>query len=979
MQSTKHNNIKTLTKVVVLSLPLLLLFVNFKASGTKIVDENKLCHLIATHPIIINDFEYAFHPAIFGYRTINNQKIINNDPNSFFSFYHPYILDSKRLHYLQQKWLEETKADFSKFQYREFLCLLVKTVAKYGETSTIDTTYHILERHLENQETTEYEFTAFIHYLLSEISCAQKEYKKMFQHIEISESIAERLNVECLKNQININYSIACIRNGFVNFALHHINKIISEQPAQIDSLLLSKYYIIKSEANDSLHQYNHAISDINKAIELLPKKHNAVLANYLLRKAHLFQRNGAYNESEIYIKQFFLTIDSSHLKHETIEANRLFLEYLRNKQDFKRFHSLLIEQKSLQYRYYKSIDELNKKLLSHKINVKDKNREKELLQFEKNHKVDVLSKHKWLLIITLGAIAICILFLLSFRKKYLNKTKFNKETEKQNKIIEAQNQELDKQKQEIEYQTLQIQNHFKKLEQANNNLLKMSKIIEQTENGIMLISASGKIEWINKGFERMHGFSLEELKKVKGDNIFDASHNLEIKRDISYCIANKQSVVYISKNITKLGKQKWIQTTLSPIINESGELKQLIAIDTDYTPLKIAENEIVVAQKSEEANKTKNELLASISNEVLTPLDYIIEKSKELNLYFADHDKESKSYIETVLSNSFSLQNLINDIIDFSKIQTNKFSIKYTLTNIKEFIDSIIKPYIPTIQQKKLHLIKEFNESLAIEYCIDLKWVRQIINNVFNNAVKFTEKGFVKIIVNQSIPFDNKQEYLQIQIEDSGIGMNESDKSEIFNAFCQVNPDSDRKFGGTGLGLTITKHLLDALGGLIEIESKPLKGTIVIIYLPIKSNESNEQEIQIESAKTEQAYYESLDAPYIEFNFQLIIQQFKELDIEKRIAFYKEEFFSMQEAFEKAQKSKSINDLKNFATKLKFISHTYNLYAINDYQEVLSEAVLYFNIKNINYLIKGFENITLFIESQIENQLNNNTNPSSN
>jgi len=289
--------------------------------------------------------------------------------------------------------------------------------------------------------------------------------------------------------------------------------------------------------------------------------------------------------------------------------------------------------------------------------------------------------------------------------------------------------------------------------------------------------------------------------------------------------------------------------------------------------------------QRAEEANRAKSSFLANMSHEIRTPMNAIIGFTDLLDEQVKE--KRLKSYIKTIKSAGATLLALINDILDLSKIEAGKLSIISRPTNLKKLIEEIATVFTMKVQEKGIDLIVKVDENIPPSILIDDVRVRQILINLVSNAVKFTEEGFVRIEA-KALKVDGhlSKMDLQINVEDSGIGIPKEQMKKIFGDFEQVEGQDNRKYGGTGLGLAISKRLASMMGGELSVESQEGKGSnfIVKIYNIDVSNIQVETQSQLQENLDNQIIFEKskiLVVDDIENNRELIKSNFEDSDIE--------------------------------------------------------------------------------------------------
>lgn len=233
---------------------------------------------------------------------------------------------------------------------------------------------------------------------------------------------------------------------------------------------------------------------------------------------------------------------------------------------------------------------------------------------------------------------------------------------------------------------------------------------------------------------------------------------------------------------------------------------------------------------EADKANQAKSEFLANMSHEIRTPLNAVIGFSELLSNTIQD-DKQ-KNYIQTINVAGNNLLTIINDILDLSKIEAGKVELHFKPINLRTILKEIQAMFTHNVQDTGIEFILDVQDDLPELILFDDVRIRQILLNLANNAVKFTEKGHVKITlqVSPSRSHDLSSIDLKIFVEDTGIGIPENEKDRIFEAFTQISGQSIKKYGGTGLGLSITKRLIEMLNGSIIVESEVGKGSTFFI-----------------------------------------------------------------------------------------------------------------------------------------------------
>ncbi len=235
--------------------------------------------------------------------------------------------------------------------------------------------------------------------------------------------------------------------------------------------------------------------------------------------------------------------------------------------------------------------------------------------------------------------------------------------------------------------------------------------------------------------------------------------------------------------------------------------------------------------EQAETANKSKSEFLANMSHEIRTPMNAILGFS-EILLNKIDNP-QMKGYINTILSSGKTLLSLINDILDLSKIEAGKLDLQLESVDVTKLLNEIKQIFSQRVQEKGLQLFVETSKDIPQTLLLDGVRFRQILFNLVGNSVKFTSEGYVKLSAFHNYIEESGNMQLILEVEDTGIGIPKDQQDVIFESFRQQSGQSTRKYGGTGLGLTITSRLVERTGGRIMVESIVSKGSIFRIILP--------------------------------------------------------------------------------------------------------------------------------------------------
>ncbi len=260
-------------------------------------------------------------------------------------------------------------------------------------------------------------------------------------------------------------------------------------------------------------------------------------------------------------------------------------------------------------------------------------------------------------------------------------------------------------------------------------------------------------------------------------------------------------------------------------------------AIRKKNKELEIARKEIEQkAADLEKASLYKSEFLANMSHELRTPLNSIIVLSQLLNENKKEHlDDKEKEFAQTINSSGLDLLDLINDILDLSKVESGAIELMPERLYLNDLADFVKSNFEPVINQKGLKLKIEKNNEIPPYIITDIQRVQQIIKNLMSNAIKFTQHGSITFSLNIAKSKNLDKPMLAISVKDSGIGIPKEKQKIIFEAFKQADGTTSRKYGGTGLGLSISRNFSELLGGFMKLKSEEGKGSEFILYLPLE------------------------------------------------------------------------------------------------------------------------------------------------
>ncbi|MBT7951174.1 MAG: transporter substrate-binding domain-containing protein [Gammaproteobacteria bacterium] len=339
----------------------------------------------------------------------------------------------------------------------------------------------------------------------------------------------------------------------------------------------------------------------------------------------------------------------------------------------------------------------------------------------------------------------------------------------------------------------------------------------------------------VNERWAEMLGFKLSEVddtEEIWRTCIHPDFLEMVLKAGADYREGRSDNYEVDYQVITANGEMKWMQTSGAAVErDEHGKVLRMVGTVADITSQKKLTEETQRARDlAEEANKLKSDFLANMSHEIRTPMNAIIGLSR-LALGNDLNDKQ-RDYFSKILVSGENLLHIINDILDFSKIEAGKLEFENIEFNLSKVLEDISNVIAFKAHEKSVEFLINLNPDVPTGLIGDSLRLGQILINLVNNAIKFTEQGeiTVEIAVKEK---SEERAFLMFSVRDSGIGMNEEQQSKLFKAFNQADSSTTRKYGGTGLGLAISKQLVDMMGGEIWVESTLGKGSTFFFSLP--------------------------------------------------------------------------------------------------------------------------------------------------
>lgn len=366
-----------------------------------------------------------------------------------------------------------------------------------------------------------------------------------------------------------------------------------------------------------------------------------------------------------------------------------------------------------------------------------------------------------------------------------------------------------------------------------------MSEAMEQSHSAILIIDLQGRIEFANRGFCRLSGFRSGEVVGRGWREFQGEGQRRDVVAEVVHAI--RAGRPWEGEWLTRHhdGRDVPVRGVVSPVLRPDGPLSRVVAVFEDISEIREREAELREARdQAQAADRAKGQFLATMSHEVRTPLNGIVGFSSLL--LDTDLTAEQREYIETIRVSTETLIQLTGDILDFARIESGKLKLELAPCDPRECVEDTLDLLAARAAEKRLELLHWTAADLPAAVLLDGGRLRQVLINLVGNAVKFTPSGEVEVRVAwQPAPvapgFASEEGVLEVSVRDTGIGIAPSQQGRLFKPFSQLDESTTRRFGGAGLGLAITRHLVELMGGQVSVESRPGHGSTFRFSVPAR------------------------------------------------------------------------------------------------------------------------------------------------
>ena len=406
-------------------------------------------------------------------------------------------------------------------------------------------------------------------------------------------------------------------------------------------------------------------------------------------------------------------------------------------------------------------------------------------------------------------------------------------------------------------------------LRESETQAIKLARVADRTDNGVIITDRDGRVEWINDGFTRISGYTLKDMAgRTPGSVLQGPDTDQHTVQRIREMLQQGTGFVETLLNYSSNGRPYWVSIEVQPIMDEAGNVTQFMAIERDITEALEREQQLEESRcKAEAANQAKSRFLAMMSHEIRTPLNGILGSLGLLQ--DTTLDVEQRKYVTTGRNSAEWLLTIINNILDFSKMEAGRTGLEPGVFSIRDLLGSVIEMLEPRVHGKALHICSEVDSGLPEMVKGDASKIRQVLLNLAGNAVKFTDHGQVTLSV---APCQQHEDglWLRFTVTDTGAGISAQDQQRLFEEFWSGQQPATMT--GTGLGLTISRRLVEVLGGNINLHSQAGEGSSFWFDIPLAGISA--AELAAEQARRAASRQRDSQTPQATFSGRVLIAE---------------------------------------------------------------------------------------------------------
>jgi PAS domain S-box-containing protein len=389
------------------------------------------------------------------------------------------------------------------------------------------------------------------------------------------------------------------------------------------------------------------------------------------------------------------------------------------------------------------------------------------------------------------------------------------------------------------------ISNEIRLRHKLEESSAKMNAVLENLPSAVWMKDREGRYLLANNRMSDFCGLSNEEIVGRSEQEVWGEEKGNFYDEQMALLLKHKKPVHYQDTTFDSDNKETIFEIFEYPVIDKKGGIIAVAGVARDvseHIKSKIASQKALEA--AEAASIAKDQFLANMSHEIRTPLNGVLGM---LQLLAATPlDPEQKEYVDTMSSSASSLLQVMNSILDYSRLESGELALDLTCFNLEQVCQEALTLNKGIARTKGVSLVYRFDTSLGPQFRGDALRLRQVLTNLLDNALKFTRQGKIDLSISRVAPdsasaITDKAVRLRFAVRDTGIGISEDKLETIFDSFIQADGSITRRFGGTGLGLSIARRLVELMGGEIIVESRPGKGSEFSFIIDLEAVEGNE------------------------------------------------------------------------------------------------------------------------------------------
>jgi PAS domain S-box-containing protein len=375
-------------------------------------------------------------------------------------------------------------------------------------------------------------------------------------------------------------------------------------------------------------------------------------------------------------------------------------------------------------------------------------------------------------------------------------------------------NEEINAKNEKIETQRDSLYNQAKQLKEINEELKNLTLVVRKTNNAVVITDEDGYIQWINEGYTNFYGYNILEIQEQFNNNIKEWVSNSEIEKIIQEARKTKKTFVFESENYAKNGDKIPVQTTLTPVLSDNGDVMRFIAIDSDIRKIKEAEKELKIL------NATKDKFFSIIAHDLKNPFHSILGATGLMIQKYDDWDSEKqKMFLENIHETADQGYNLLTNLLEWSRSQTGRLNLQFRELCLNDLVRENFNLMKNLADEKNITFIDNVPEDTMVQ--ADMNSIKTVLRNLFSNALKFTENGGEVTVYALK-----ENDRIKVSVQDSGVGMSDEQADKLFRIDQNQSTKGTNNEEGTGLGLILCKEFVEKNGGEIWVESEKGVGT---------------------------------------------------------------------------------------------------------------------------------------------------------